>query len=173
MRQVIESAVAQLGELGASSREISIPIVENAGAVSKCITDMDGAMVHYERLKTRITEYDHNTRVRLLTAILTPAQALNKAQKVRTLIREAVLEALDEVDVIVLPTSPTGAPLLPTEAGIKSQEDARSRISRESAISPGRSTWRTCRRCPSPAGSRRTICRCRCNWWVSPWPTGC
>ena len=129
VRQVIESAVAQLGELGATSREISIPIVENAGAVSKCITDMDGAMVHYERLKTRITEYDHNTRVRLLTAILTPAQALNKAQKVRTLIRESVLEALDEVDIIVLPTSPTGAPLLPTEAGIKSQEDARSRIS--------------------------------------------
>ena len=129
VRQVIESAVAQLGELGATSREVSIPIVENAGAVSKCITDMDGAMVHYERLKSRIGEYDHNTRVRLLTAILTPAQALQKAQKVRTLIREAVLDALEEVDVIVLPTSPTGAPLLPTEAGIKSHEDARSRIS--------------------------------------------
>ncbi len=129
VRQAIESAVAQLGELGATSREVSIPLVENAGAVSKCITDMDGAMVHYERLKTRVGEYDHNTRVRLLTAILTPAQALQKAQKARTLIRQAVLEALEEVDVIVLPTSPTGAPLLPSEAGIKSQEDARSRIS--------------------------------------------
>ena len=89
---------------------------------------MDGAAVHYERLKTRVAEYDHNTRVRLLTAILTPAQAYYKAQKVRTLIRQAVLEALEEVDVIVLPTSPTVAPLLPDEAGIKSQEDARSRI---------------------------------------------
>ena len=103
--------------------------MENAGAVSKCITDMDGATVHYERLKTRVSEYDHNTRVRLLTAILTPAQAYYKAQKVRTLIRNSVLEALEEVDVIVLPTSPTVAPLLPQEAGIKSQEDARSRIS--------------------------------------------
>ena len=128
VRQVIESAVAQLGELGASTREVSIPLVENAGAVSKCITDMDGAAVHYERLKTRVAEYDHNTRVRLLTAILTPAQAYYKSQKVRTMIREAVLEILEEVDVIVLPTSPTGAPLLPEEAGIKSQEDARSRI---------------------------------------------
>ena len=128
VRQVIESAVAQLGELGASTREVSIPLVENAGAVSKCITDMDGASVHYERLKTRVAEYDHNTRVRLLTAILTPAQAYYKSQKVRTMIREAVLETLEEVDVIVLPTSPTGAPLLPEEAGIKSQEDARSRI---------------------------------------------
>ena len=129
VRQLIESAVAQLGELGATTQEISIPIVENAGAVSKCITDMDGATVHYERLKTRVSEYDHNTRVRLLTAILTPAQAYYKAQKVRTLIRNSVLEALEDVDVIVLPTSPTVAPLLPQEAGIKSQEDARSRIS--------------------------------------------
>ena len=128
VRQIIESAVAQLGELGATVQEVSIPIVENAGAVSKCITDMDGAAVHYERLKTRVAEYDHNTRVRLLTAILTPAQAYYKAQKVRTLIRQAVLEALEGVDVIVLPTSPTVAPLLPDEAGIKSQEDARSRI---------------------------------------------
>ena len=128
VRQIIESAVAQLGELGATTREISIPIVENAGAVSKCITDMDGAAVHYERLRTRAAEYDHNTRVRLLTAILTPAQAYYKAQKVRTLIRQAVLAVLEEVDVIVLPTSPTVAPLLPAEAGITSQEDARSRI---------------------------------------------
>ena len=128
VRHVIESAVAQLGELGSSVQEVSIPIVENAGAVSKCITDMDGASVHYDRLKTRVAEYDHNTRVRLLTAILTPAQAYYKAQKVRTLIRQAVLAALEEVDVIVLPTSPTVAPLLPDEAGIKSQEDARSRI---------------------------------------------
>ena len=66
--------------------------------------------------------------MRLLTAILTPAQAYYKAQKVRTLIRQAVLDALEEVDVIALPTSPTVAPLLPAEAGIKSQEDARSRI---------------------------------------------
>ena len=129
VRQVIESAVAQLGELGATVREVSIPIVENAGAVSKCITDMDGAAVHYQRLKTRAAEYDHNTRVRLLTAILTPAQAYQKAQKVRTLIRQAVMDALEEVDVVVLPTSPTVAPLLPNEAGIKSLEDAQSRIS--------------------------------------------
>ncbi len=129
VRQIVESAIAQLGELGATVREISIPIVENAGAVSKCITDMDGAAVHHERLRNRAAEYDHNTRVRLLTAILTPAQAYYKAQKVRTLIRQAVLDALEEVDVIVLPTSPTVAPLLPGEPGIKSQEDARSRIS--------------------------------------------
>ena len=127
--RAVETAVAQLGELGAETREISIPIVENAGAASKCVTDMDGAAVHYDRLRTRAAEYDHNTRVRLLTAILTPAQVYYKAQKLRTLIRQAVLEALATVDVIVLPTSPGPAPLIPDGPGIKSLDDARSRIS--------------------------------------------
>ena len=127
--QAVQAAVAQLGELGAATREISIPIVENAGAASKCITDMDGAAVHYERLRTRAAEYDHNTRVRLLTAILTPAQAYYKAQKLRTLIRQAVLAALESVDVIVLPTAPGPAPRIPDGPGIKDLDDARSRIS--------------------------------------------
>ena len=128
-RQAVEAAAAQLGELGATVREISIPMVENAGAASKCITDMDGAAVHYERLRTRAAEYDHNTRVRLLTAILTPAQAYYKAQKLRALVRQAVLEALETVDVIALPTAPGPAPLIPEGPGIKGLEDARSRIS--------------------------------------------
>ena len=128
IKKGVEAAVAQLGELGASVREVSIPIVEKAGAVSKCITDMDGATVHYQRLKERINEYDHNTRVRLLTAILTPAQAYYKAQKLRTVIRQAVLDALSEVDVLVLPTSPAPSPKIPDGPGIKSHEDAASRI---------------------------------------------
>ena len=125
----VNSAIAQLGELGAEVSEISIPLVENAGAVSKCITDMDGASVHHQLLRTRAQDYDHNTRVRLLTAILTPAQAYYKSQKLRTLIRQAVLDAFEGVDVIVLPTSPAPAPKIPEAAGITSREDAQSRIS--------------------------------------------
>ena len=129
VRSAVEAAIGQLGELGASVEEVSIPLVENAGAVSKSITDMEGASVHYQGLKERAGEYDHNTRVRLLTAILTPAQVYYKAQKLRAMIRQAVLDTLEQVDVIVLPTSPAPAPLIPDAPGIVSQEDAQSRIS--------------------------------------------
>ena len=125
----IHAAIAQLGELGATASDVSIPLVENAGAISKCITDFDGASVHYGRLRERAGEYDHNTRVRLLTAALTPAQVYYKAQKLRTMVRDAVLEALDSVDVLVLPTSPSPSPKIPDGPGVKSQEDAQSRIS--------------------------------------------
>jgi aspartyl-tRNA(Asn)/glutamyl-tRNA(Gln) amidotransferase subunit A len=129
VRSAVEAAIGQLGELGASVEEVSIPLVENAGAVSKGITDMEGASVHYQGLKERADQYDHNTRVRLLTAILTPAQAYYKAQKLRAMIRQDVLDTLEQVDVIVLPTSPAPAPLIPDAPGIVSQEDAQSRIS--------------------------------------------
>ncbi len=129
VRSAVEAAIGQLGELGASVEEVSIPLVENAGAVSKSITDMEGASVHYQGLRERADQYDHNTRVRLLTAILTPAQAYYKAQKLRAMIRQDVLDTLEQVDVIVLPTSPAPAPLIPDAPGIVSQEDAQSRIS--------------------------------------------
>ncbi len=128
IKSSVEAAAVHLGELGASVQEVSIPIVEKAGAVSKCIADMEGAAVHYQGLKERAKEYDHNTRVRLLTAILTPAQAYYKAQKLRSVVRQDILDALKDVDVLVLPTSPAPSPKIPDSPGIKSREDAASRI---------------------------------------------
>ena len=128
VRDAVIKATAVLGELGAVVEEVSMPLIAKSGAFSKALTDMEGAAVHHERLKSRAKEYDHNTRVRLLTAILTPAQLYYKAQKLRTVLRRQILEALERVDVLVLPTSPVPAPKIPDGPGIKSLEDARSRI---------------------------------------------
>ena len=129
IKDAVIEAIGVLGELGASVEEVSIPLIEQAGAISKCLTDMEGAAVHYEWLKTRANEYDHNTRVRLLTAILTPAQVYYKAQKLRALLRQHILETLERVDVLVSPTAPGAAPRIPDAPGIKSQEEAHGRIS--------------------------------------------
>ena len=129
VRDAVLAAIAVLRETGASIEEVSLPLIQAAGAVSKCLTDMEGAAVHYEGLKHRAGEYDHNTRVRLLTAILTPAQVYYKAQKLRAMLRGQILDLLGEVDVIVLPTSPIPAPKIADAPGIKDQADASSRIS--------------------------------------------
>ena len=128
VRDAVVAASGVLGELGAPVKTVSLPIIVHGGTASKCITDMEGAAVHYERLKTQIGDYDHNTRVRLLTAILTPAQSYYKAQKFREMLRQELLELLKEVDVVVLPPSPSAAPKIPDGPGIKSQEDAHSRM---------------------------------------------
>jgi len=129
IRDAVTRAIGVLGELGAPVEEVSLPLIEKAGAFSKALTDMEGAAVHYEGLKKRAQEYDHNTRVRLLTAILTPSQVYFKAQKLRALLRQQILDALKRVDVLVLPTSPVPAPKIPNAPGIKSREDALSRLS--------------------------------------------
>lgn len=129
IREAVINAVGVLGELGASVQEVSIPLMEQAGAISKSLTDVEGGIVHHERLKVRAKDYDHNNRVRLFTAILTPAQVYYKAQKLRALLRRQVLEVLEKLDVLVLPTSPTPAPRIAPAPGIKSKEDAESRIS--------------------------------------------
>jgi aspartyl-tRNA(Asn)/glutamyl-tRNA(Gln) amidotransferase subunit A len=126
--QAIIKAISDLGELGASIQDVSIPLISDAGAISKSLTDMGGAAVHHEGLKKRANDYDHNTRVRLLTAILTPAQHYYKAQKLRTMLRQQILDALEKVDVLVLPTSPSPAPKIADGPGVKSQEEANGRI---------------------------------------------
>ena len=128
VRDAVVKAFGILGELGADVKEVSLPLIDKAGAFSKAIIDMDSAGVHYERLKERPNDYDHNTRVRLLTAILTPAQHYYKAQKLRSLFRRQLLELLEGVDVLVLPTSPAPAPKIPAGPGITSREDADGRI---------------------------------------------
>ena len=129
VRDAVVAATGVLGEVGATVRQVSIPLIRDAGAVSKCLTDMEGAAVHHERLKSQAGDYDHNSRVRLLAGILTPAQVYYKAQKLRALIRQQILEILETVDVLVLPTSPVPAPRIPDGPGIKSQDDAHSRMS--------------------------------------------
>ena len=127
--EAMHTAIDQLKSLGAIVEEVSIPSVECAGVASKCITDMDGGYLHHERLKTRAQEYDHNSRVRLITGILTPAQSYIKAQKLRKIVRDDILETLSRVDALILPTSPGPAPNIPEKAGIANQGDAQSRIS--------------------------------------------
>ena len=129
VRDAVVAAAGVLGEIGATVEQVSLPLIEFAGAVSKCLTDMEGGAVHHQRLKERAGEYDHNTRVRLITGILTPAQVYYKAQKVAALLRQQILESLQTVDVLVLPSSPVPAPKIPDGPGIKSQEDAHNRMS--------------------------------------------
>ena len=130
IKDALIKAIGVLGELGASVEEVSLPLIEKAGAFSKCLTDMEGAAVHYERLKDQdqIRQYDHNSRVRLLTGILTPAQVYYKAQKLRALLRQQILELLERVDVLVLATTPAPSPRIPDAPGLKSKEDAAGRI---------------------------------------------
>jgi aspartyl-tRNA(Asn)/glutamyl-tRNA(Gln) amidotransferase subunit A len=129
VKAALSRAVANLKDQGVSVDEVSIPLLPSAAAVTRAILAVESASLHHDWLRTRRHEYDHNVQIDFLTGAIMPAQLYYKAQKLRALIRQQVLDALRKVDVLVTPTSSEPAPLLPQGPGLKSKEEARQRMS--------------------------------------------
>ena len=123
IRDGVVSAVAVLGELGAVIQEVSIPLIVHSAAISNTIILTDVAGVHRQGINEHLDQYDHNIQIRLLTGSIIPAQAHQKATRLRHLLRQQIIEALEKVDVLVMPTSSIPASLIPTHAGIGSKQE--------------------------------------------------
>ena len=121
-RETVAKAISVLGELGASSEDVSIPLAPNAGALTMSILNVEWANLHRPLFEPNFDELDHNNKIRFLTGSIIPAQAYYKAQKIRAVLRQQILDALEKVDVLVLPTGPVTAPLVESVPGIGSKE---------------------------------------------------
>ena len=128
VRASVSGAVADLAEMGASIEDVSIPLMESAAAVTRALISVEAAAIQHDWIRTRLHEYDHNVRIDYLTGAVLPAEYYYKAQRLRELIRGQVLDALQKVDVLALPSSSEAAPLLPQEAGLSSKQEARARM---------------------------------------------
>ena len=113
VRDAVVKATSLLGELGASVEEVSLPLTNHAMLLTLVLMATEVASTHRDWIKERLQEYSHGNQIMLLTGSITQAQVYYKAQKVRSLLRQQALEALERYDVLVLPT-------LGTPAGIES-----------------------------------------------------
>ena len=59
-----------------------------------------GATCTARPFEPNFEQLDRNNQIRFLTGLVIPAQAYNKAQKLRAMLREQVLAVLEEVDVL-------------------------------------------------------------------------
>lgn len=123
IQQAVLKATSLLGELGATVQEVSVPLIAHSAAISTAILMAEASAVHRRGIEERLTEYDHNLQVRLLTGSVLPAQAYYQATRLRQVLRQQILEALGRVDVLVMPTSSIPASLLPTRAGVGSKQE--------------------------------------------------
>jgi aspartyl-tRNA(Asn)/glutamyl-tRNA(Gln) amidotransferase subunit A len=123
IREAVIKAVSALGELGASVEEVSIPLIAHSAAISTAIIMADAAAVHREGISSHLGQYDHNIQVRLLTGSILPAQVYHKGTRLRQVLRQQVMDALERVDVLVMPTSSIPASLIPTRAGVNSKQE--------------------------------------------------
>ena len=125
MRQAVVSAIEVLAELGADVREVSMPLAEKTGYITRAITHVDRVSLRPEYLRGHAEDYHYNTRVHFTTANLVPAQVYYKAQKLRSMVRQQVLSLLEEVDVLIQPTSAHPANIINLEQKVESQEFAK------------------------------------------------
>jgi aspartyl-tRNA(Asn)/glutamyl-tRNA(Gln) amidotransferase subunit A len=105
VREAMVKATSVLGELGASVEEVSIPLTRHANTISSVLLAVEPALKHQEWVRHRLQDYGHDNRIGLLTGSLIPAQAYYKAQKLRSLLRQQVHEALERYDVLISPTA--------------------------------------------------------------------
>ena len=129
VRSAIDASLAVFKDLGAEVKDVSIPLVELAGAIFVGIADTEGAGARDEILRTRPQDLDQASRTRLLSGALVPAKLYNRAAKARVLLRRQFMEALQDVDVLVSPTSPYPAPKhTALTARFENAEDVRARF---------------------------------------------
>ena len=125
VRETVLKATSVLGELGAIVEEVSIPLTSQANAISSVLLAAEPAQNMEEWIKHRLQDFGHDNRNGLLTGSLIPAQAYYKAQKLRSLLRQQVLEVLESYDVLVSPTSgQTAVPRLEHDPMVTSKETA-------------------------------------------------
>ena len=125
MRQSVLNAIEVLAELGADVKQVSMPLAEKTGYITRAITHVDRVSLRPEYLRERPDDYHYNTKVHFTTANLIPAQVYYKAQKLRTMVREQVLGLLEEVDILIPPTSGAPANIINPDQKVDSQEHAR------------------------------------------------
>ena len=109
--------------MGAAVSEVDIPLIAQSAAISTAVTYADVSAAHREGIDEHLKEYDYNIQLRLLTGAILPAQAHQKAVRLRHLLRQQILDALEKVDVLVMPTSSIPASPIPEKAGIASKEE--------------------------------------------------
>ena len=123
-RDAVLRALGVLGELGATAEDVSIPLTAHGAVLSQIPLVVEPALNMKEWVRERLQDYGHNNRIGLLTGSIFPAQAYYKAQKLRTMFRNQVHEALERYDVLVTPTSSVAAQPIVEDPVRTSKEDA-------------------------------------------------
>ena len=136
VRDAVIAAAGVLSELGAEVRDVSLPLSVNCGVAIRTITHVDRVSLHPEWLRERPQDYHHNTRVSFSTANLIPAPVYYKAQKVRAMVRREVLGALEDVDVLIQPTSAAPAGVMSMDGTVASKQQAKQALHRGGYTGP-------------------------------------
>ena len=105
VHQAIEAALVVLTELGATVQEVALERSAKAPTLYQNIAFPEATAYHLHWMRTRFDDYGPNCQTRLEQGLAIPAIHYIQAQQERRLLQQDYLAALDQVDVLVVPTS--------------------------------------------------------------------
>jgi aspartyl-tRNA(Asn)/glutamyl-tRNA(Gln) amidotransferase subunit A len=110
VREAMAGAVRTFEGLGTRVRPIELPTVTQALPVYYALVSAEALAVHREWLGSRPGDYGADNRIRLLAGLPILAVDYVEAQRARAAFRRQVDAALTQVDALLCPTLPIGAP---------------------------------------------------------------
>ena len=116
----VREAIAELGRLGATIVEVSLPELEWASHMGGTITVTEAAAYHGDRIRRDGDRYDQRTRRRIESGMFISAATYHQAQRVRAMVGVGLARVFHDVDLIATPTMPTAA--LPQEIALTTVE---------------------------------------------------
>ncbi len=109
-REAAEGIVTALVGLGAVRIEVRIPEVELSGPCRNVVAFAEAAAVHRERLAARPDDFSEDVRGLLEVGALLSSGDLLTALQGRRLVADAFTRLFESVDILVVPSTPAGAP---------------------------------------------------------------
>jgi aspartyl-tRNA(Asn)/glutamyl-tRNA(Gln) amidotransferase subunit A len=95
-----------------AARMVTVRDAQAARAAAYIITMAEGGALHLDRLRERQDDFDPEVRDRMIAGAMLPGAWVQKAQKLRRVFRDKVLELFEDVDAILAPATPIKAPKL-------------------------------------------------------------
>ena len=112
VRARVEAAAGGLRRAGLRVREVSIPELNWTVATQLVTLRAEASALHARWIRRRPAAYGTDVRIRLQLGALVSGADYVVAQRARERIREALRRIFDDVDVLVLPTTPITAPVI-------------------------------------------------------------
>ncbi len=110
--QQVGAAAAALRRRGLRVREVTIPEMEWTVATQLVTLRAEASAVHNRWIRTRPRAYGADVRIRLQLGALVAGADYVLAQRMRGRLRAAVGRVFENVDVLLLPTTPITAPVI-------------------------------------------------------------
>jgi aspartyl-tRNA(Asn)/glutamyl-tRNA(Gln) amidotransferase subunit A len=130
VQAAFDAAVEQLRDLGLRVAPVSVPAADYAMGASTAVLFAEAGVVHHRWLAERPEDYGPDVRGRLELAAMIPAVHYLKGQQARAAIIASFAPIWEELDVLLLPTSPIPAPKIADqlENRVRSQLLANTRL---------------------------------------------